>query len=105
MDKKVKILALGDYCCSTGFATVMSNIMMNLEDTGRYDIDVVGINFDGNPDYNHDRFPGKVWPAVNVLRGGPYGDPYGRQQFLDLLHTGSTYPLRVRSCYQLLLDQ
>ena len=88
MDKKVKILALGDYCCSTGFATVMSNIMMNLQATGRYDIDVVGINFDGNPDYNHDRFPGKVWPAVNVLRGGPYGDPYGRQQFLDLLGTG-----------------
>jgi len=90
MNDKIRILALGDYACSTGFATVMSNIMMNLEATGRYDISVVGINYDGNPDYNHDRFPGKVYPAVSALKmGGAYGDPYGRQQFLDLLGTGT----------------
>lgn len=86
---KIKLLALGDYCCSTGFATVMSNIMMNLEASGRYEIDVVGINYDGSPDYNRDRFPGRVYPAVSALMmQGPYGDPYGRQRFLDLLGSG-----------------
>lgn len=86
---KIKILALGDYCCSTGFATVMSNIMSELNATGRYDIDVIGINFDGNPDYDTSRFPGRVWPAVSALQmAGPYGDPYGRQRFLDRLGMG-----------------
>jgi glycosyltransferase involved in cell wall biosynthesis len=89
-EEKIRVLALGDYCCSTGFATVMSNIMMNLQATDRYEIDVVGINYDGSPDYNHERFPGKVYPAVSALKmSGPYGDPYGRQQFLDLLGTGN----------------
>lgn len=86
---KIKILAWGDYCCSTGFATVMSNIMMELEATGRYEIDVIAINYSGDP-YNKERFPGNVWPAMpGVMAGaGSYGDVYGRQRVLDRIGTG-----------------
>lgn len=82
---KIKLLALCDYCCSTGFATVSSNIMQQLQKSGKYDITVVGINYNGDP-YDKDRFPGKVFPAINVLSSD--GDVYGRQRFLDLLGTG-----------------
>lgn len=85
MEHKTKILAWGDYACSTGFAKVMSEIMMNLEATGRYEIDVIGINYDGGP-YEVNRFPGRVWPALSGIRTmGPYGDVFGRQVFLDRL--------------------
>ena len=84
---KIKILAWGDYCCSTGFATVLSNIMQELDNSGKYEIDVVGINYDGGP-YNTDRFPGRVWPALSGIRmQGAYADVFGRQQVLDLLAT------------------
>ena len=82
---KTRILAWGDYCCSTGFATVLSNIMQELHNSGKYEIDVVGINYDGGP-YNTERFPGRVWPALSGVRmQGAYGDVFGRQQVLDLL--------------------
>lgn len=82
---KIKVLALCDYCCSTGFATVSSNIMQQLHKSGKYDITVVGINYNGDP-YDAERFPGKVYPAVNILSNN--GDVYGRQRYLDLLGTG-----------------
>lgn len=82
---KARILAYGDYCCSTGFATVMSNILRELHATGKYDIDVVAINYDGGP-YDTEKFPGNVWPAISALRQqGPYGDLHGRQVFLDMI--------------------
>ena len=82
---KTRVLAWGDYCCSTGFATVMSNIMQELNATGNYEIDVVGINYAGGP-YDTERFPGNVWPAISALRmQGPYQDYHGRQVFLDML--------------------
>lgn len=83
MTDKIRILAWGDYACATGFAKVMSEIMRNLEATGRYEIDVVGINYDGGP-YDRTRFPGRVWPALSGIRSsGSYGDVFGRQVFLD----------------------
>jgi len=82
---KLKVLSWGDYACSTGFATVNSNIMRELNKTGKYDIDVIGINYDGGP-YDTERFPGRVWPAISALRQqGPYGDYFGRQVFLDAI--------------------
>ena len=82
---KTRVLAWGDYCCSTGFATVMGNIMRELDATGNYEIDVIGINYDGGP-YDAERFPGRVWPAISALRmQGPYQDYHGRQVFLDAL--------------------
>lgn len=83
---KIRVLALGDYCCTTGFATVMSNIMRQLHATGKYDIDVVGINYTGDP-YDHDIYPGKVYPAMNIANMHA-NDPYGRQRVLDMLGTG-----------------
>ena len=82
---KTRVLAWGDYACSTGFGTVMKNIMGNLYGTGNYEIDVVGVNYDGRP-YNTELWPGTLWPAISALRTqGPYGDVFGRQVFLDLL--------------------
>ena len=83
---KIKVLAWGDYACGTGFGTVMRNIMGELHSTGKYDIDVVGVNYDGGP-YDTKKWPGKLWPAISALRTqGPYGDVFGRQVFLDLLN-------------------
>lgn len=90
IEEKTKILAWGDYGCSTGFATVMSNIMMGLEKTGEFDITVLGINYNGDP-INKERFPGVVWPArnANVDSSNPlYGDFFGRQRLLDLAGSG-----------------
>jgi len=86
--KKTRVLAWGDYACSTGFGTVMKNIMGELNRTGQYDIDVVGVNYDGGP-YDTAKWPGRLWPAISALRTqGPYGDVFGRQVFLDLLAQG-----------------
>jgi len=85
---KTRVLAWGDYACGTGFGTVMRNIMTNLNATGKYDIDVVGVNYDGGP-YDTNKWPGRLWPAISALRTqGPYGDVFGRQVFLDLLNQG-----------------
>ena len=82
---KIRVLAWGDYACGTGFGTVMRNIMGNLHATGKYDIDVVGVNYDGGP-YDTNKWPGRLWPAISALRTqGPYGDVFGRQVFLDRL--------------------
>lgn len=85
---KIKVLAWGDYACSTGFGTVMKNIMSEINNTGSYEIDVVGVNYDGGP-YDTTKWPGRLWPAISALRTqGPYGDVFGRQVFLDLLAQG-----------------
>lgn len=85
---KTRILAWGDYCASTGFGTVMSNIMRQLDATGRYEIDVIGINHDGQP-YDQALWPGKVWPAVSALQmQGAYADLYGRQKLVDFVGSG-----------------
>jgi len=85
---KAKVLAWGDYCCATGFSTVMSNIMRQLDATDKYEIDVVGINYDGGP-YDPEKYPGRVWPAISALRmSGPYADYHGKQVFLDTLGRG-----------------
>lgn len=84
--EKIRVLALCDYACTTGFATVASNIMQQLHKTGKYEIDVVGINYTGEP-YDQEKFPGKVWPALSVANMQS-GDVYGRQRFLDMLGTG-----------------
>ena len=47
---KIKVLA---YCdsptCATGFGTVSRNIFEGLQNTGRYQVDVLGINYWGDP--------------------------------------------------------
>lgn len=79
-DKKSKIKVLA-YCdsptCATGFATVSRNILSGLYNTGRYDIDVLGINYWGDPH----NFPFRIWPiGVNADR-----DPYGRKKSFGMI--------------------
>jgi D-inositol-3-phosphate glycosyltransferase len=75
--KKIKVMA---YCdsptCATGFGTVSRNIFEGLYKTGRYDIDVFGINYWGDPH----NFPYRIWPA-----GTGSQDPYGRQKAVNMI--------------------
>ena len=73
LQKKIKVLA---YCdaptCATGFGTVSRNILSGLYSTGRFDIEILGINYWGDPH----NFPFRIWPTgVNGER-----DPYGRKK-------------------------
>ena len=76
--KKIKVLA---YCdapvCATGFGTVSRNILMGLHNTGRYEIEVLGINYWGDPF----DMPMKIWPVgTNKER-----DPYGRKKICGMI--------------------
>lgn len=75
---KIKVLA---YCdsptCATGFGTVSRNIFEGLHNTGRYQIDVLGINYWGDPH----NFPYRIWPTgTNAQK-----DPYGRKKICSML--------------------
>jgi glycosyltransferase involved in cell wall biosynthesis len=76
--KKTKIIAYMDSpTVVTGFATVSRNILEALYKTGRYEIDVLGINYWGNPH----NFPYKIWPVgTNNER-----DPYGRKKIFGMI--------------------
>lgn len=73
LQEKVKVLCYMDSpTCATGFGTVSRNILTGLHSTGRYDIDVLGINYWGDPH----NFPFRIWPTgINSDR-----DPYGRKK-------------------------
>lgn len=77
-EKKIRVLA---YCdaptCATGFGTVSRNIFEALYRTGRYDIDVIGINYWGDPH----NYPYRIWPAGT----NPEKDPYGRQKTVNMV--------------------
>lgn len=82
--KKIKILFLGDSpTVATGFAQVSRNVLHGLHATGRYEIDVIGINHHGDA-YDHNKFPYNIFPAM------PQGwaDMYGRDRVLNALSGG-----------------
>jgi len=87
--KKVRVLVLADTpTCATGFAQVSKNILKVLHNTEKYDIDVIGINFDGQF-YDREKYPYKIYPASSNLIPNPlYQDLFGRQAFLDKLGEG-----------------
>ena len=62
---KIKVLA---YCdsptCATGFGTVSRNVLSGLYNTGRYSIDILGINYWGDPH----GFPFRIWPTGTTQR-------------------------------------
>ncbi len=58
---------------ATGFGTVARNVLENLYKTGKYEIDVYGINYHGQPH----NFSYNIWPAADHQSG----DPYGRKKF------------------------
>jgi D-inositol-3-phosphate glycosyltransferase len=76
--KKIKVLA---YCdaptCATGFGTVSRNILSGLYMTGKYDIDVLGINYWGDPH----NFPFRIWPTGTNSEK----DPYGRKKVCNMI--------------------
>lgn len=78
VSNKTKVLAFCDSpTCATGFGTVSRNIFEALYKTGRYDIDIIGINYWGDPH----NFPYRIWPAgVNADK-----DPYGRRKTAAML--------------------
>ena len=71
--RKIKILVYADSpTCATGFGSVTRNICEALYKSGRYDIDILGINYWGDPHV----FPYRIWPTgTNGER-----DPYGRKK-------------------------
>lgn len=87
--EKVNLLLYGDYCCGTGFAQVLGNIARELHATGKYNIDVIAINYSGDP-IDAEKWPGNVYPAMpgGMMNAGAYGDVYGRQRLLDLMGSG-----------------
>jgi glycosyltransferase involved in cell wall biosynthesis len=77
---KVKVLA---YCdsptCSTGFGIVSQHVLKALQDTGRYQIDVLGINYLGQ----FHNLPYTISPARLL----DPSDPYGRAMFERAIRT------------------
>jgi glycosyltransferase involved in cell wall biosynthesis len=76
--KKIKVLA---YCdtpsCATGFGTVSRNILSGLYNTGRFDIEILGINYWGNPH----PFPFNIWPVGTNSEN----DPFGRKKVCNMI--------------------
>jgi glycosyltransferase involved in cell wall biosynthesis len=85
-DKKRRVLVLADSpTCATGFATVTRNVLKNIYDTGRYEIDMIGINYTGT--YSRDEFADKYY-YLNKLVPAKHpasGDLYGREYALQVL--------------------
>jgi len=75
---RIHVLA---YCdsptCATGFSTVSRNVFEELYKTGRYGIDILGINYWGDPH----AFPYRIWPTGT----NPDRDPYGRKKVCNMI--------------------
>lgn len=61
----MKVLWVGDACCSTGFARCTHAVCDELHERG-HEVHVLGINFFGDP---HD-YPYFVYPCLNMADGG-----------------------------------
>ena len=80
-DLRSRLLALGDSgTCASGFGTVMRNLLGGLAQTGRYDIDQIGINYHGDY-YDRSEFDYRIYPAC------PLGDSdlFGRERLVRAL--------------------
>lgn len=82
LKRKIKVLALCDSPTSaTGFAQVSKNILNGLAKTGNYQIDVIGINYNGDY-YDREKFPYNIYPA----KPEGYSDMFGRGRVLDAIN-------------------
>lgn len=76
-----RILALMDSpTVSSGFGIVARNVLKELEKTGKYLIDVIGINHFGDF-YNTETYPYRIYPAMPQ----GYNDLYGRPRLVQSL--------------------
>jgi len=84
---KKRILVLADFACNTGFGNVAQNIVSQilLEERVDYWVDVVGINYYGEPN-TWQRF----YPKVRLFSASmsSRGDLWGREYFLELASSG-----------------
>jgi glycosyltransferase involved in cell wall biosynthesis len=89
MENKLNILCYFDSpVCQTGFGQVSRNILKVLQNTGKYNFTIVGINHDGSP-YDQSKYPYAIHPAVSPLSTDPHaGDVYGRQKLINFARTG-----------------
>lgn len=81
---KKKILCWSDsVTASTGFATVAKHVLRGLYDTGKYEIDQLAIN------YNGEFFDKNVYPyQLSAARLTDPKDPYGNRMFLQAIASG-----------------
>lgn len=84
-DKKIiKMLCFIDSpACATGFGRVAEGIFFNLAQTGRYDIDIFGINDRGGWK-DPEKYPYRIFPATRM----GMQDFYGRGRFLNIIRGG-----------------
>lgn len=95
--RKIRILALCDSPTSaTGFAQVSRNILTRLAKTGKFDIDVIGINYFGDY-YDREKFPFQIYPA----QPQGYSDMYGRGRIFQAL-SGSEEKFGLKPGYDIL---
>lgn len=72
--QKTRVLVYADSpTVATGFGTVSRNVLAQLHASGKYEIDIFGINYHGEPH----TLPYRIWPASDYQAG----DPYGRRKF------------------------
>ena len=70
MDKKPKLLWVGDVVATTGFARVTHNVVKRLKD--KYEVVIIGCNWHGDPDPMQQDF--KIYPASNHFQQAPFGE-------------------------------
>lgn len=70
MDKKPKLLWVGDIVATTGFARVTHNVIEKLKD--KYEVVVLGCNWYGDPDPMQEKF--RMYPASNRFQQAPFGE-------------------------------
>jgi glycosyltransferase involved in cell wall biosynthesis len=84
--EKIHVAVLADSpTVVTGFGNVCKELLLELYNTGMYEFDIVGINYDGSPH----NLPFRIYPAYSALiQNAAYQDIFGRQKFLDLIGQG-----------------
>ena len=70
MDKKPKVLWVGDIVAMTGFARVTENVITRLDDN--FEIVVLGNNWWGDPNPWQERF--RMYPSSNRYQTAPFGE-------------------------------
>lgn len=70
MDKKPKLLWVGDVVATTGFARVTHNVVEKLKD--KYEIVILGCNWHGDPDPMQEEY--RMYPASNRFQQAPFGE-------------------------------
>lgn len=86
--EKIRVLWLSDTpTCSTGFATVVKNLLRILNATGKYEFTIIGIN--QTDWYDREKYPYQIFEATPALSMDPrHRDLFGRQRLLQFLGTG-----------------